>query len=169
MLLCRSVILVRIRGGAFRQFRSMNPTINSKLDRKSQFFRLSGPVIEKSWREQALFQLRKNAIFFVSDRKRASSILVSDCIRSGLRACPKRIENRNPESKVVRFREYFRRGVQTESKRENRNPGEKQRRAQLTGQEPSMTVHTCRQYSAQQHRSTTEAGKRDDTSTPGGC
>ena len=33
---------------------------------------------------------------------------------------------------------------------------------------PFTTVHTCRQSSARQNSSTTEAGKRDDRSIPGG-
>ena len=58
------------------------------------------------------------------------------------------------------------RGVRTASKSENRNPGERRRRAQPTS--PFATVQLCRQSSARQHRATTEADERDGNPIPGG-
>ena len=55
--------------------------------------------------------------------------------------CPKRthaIVNR--KSKFIRFRECFRRGVQTQSKRENRHKGVKRRRAMTYGR---FVIHLC--------------------------
>ena len=85
---------------------------------------------------------------------------------TALRACPNRIEIVNHKSKSIRFRECFGRGVQTESKHENRNTAEKHRRAATYGS--FKTMYTCRQSSARQHRSTRAAGIQDENSTPGG-
>ena len=46
-----------------------------------------------------------------------------------LRACPNRIEIINRKLKSIRFREYFGRSVQIESKREQKNAAEKHGRA----------------------------------------
>ena len=84
----------------------------------------------------------------------------------GVRACPRRIENRKRKSKSIRFRECFGRGVQTESKREKRIAAEKHGRAATY--RPFKTMNTCRQSSIRQHRSTRAASIHDDISTPGG-
>ena len=82
-----------------------------------------------------------------------------------LRACPNRIEIVNRKSKSIRFRECFGRSVQAESKREHRKAAEKHGRAATYG--PFKTMHTCRQSSARQHRSTRAAGTHN-IPTPGG-
>ena len=64
----------------------MNPT--GELDRIYQFFDClvqSETILEQYWIEKAPFQLHNNEKKNVSDRKPAFSILVSDCIISGLR------------------------------------------------------------------------------------
>ena len=87
---------------------------------------------------------------------------ISEMVR--LRACPNRIENRKRTSKSIRFRECFRRCV--ESKRKKRNAAEKRGRAATYG--PFITMNTCQQSSFRQHRSTGAAGIHDNISTPGG-
>ena len=85
---------------------------------------------------------------------------ISEMVR--LRACPNRIENRKRTSKSIRFRECFRRCV--ESKRKKRNAAEKRGRAATYG--PFITMNTCQQSSFRQHRSTGAAGIHDNISTP---
>ena len=86
----------------------------------------------------------------VSDRNSPFSIHRSNRIRIGLRACPERIEIVHRESKSIRFRECFRRGV----RKQNQNV--------------KSEMCTSRQSSARQHRSTKTVGIHDDISTPGG-
>ena len=82
-----------------------------------------------------------------------------------LRACPNRIVVVKRKSKSVRFRECFGRCVRTESNREMRNSGEKQRAAATHG--PFKTMYTCQvQGSATQiHQSSRHIPRHFD---PGG-
>ena len=78
--------------------------------------------------------------------------------------CPKRTTHAivNRKSKFIRFRECFRRGVQTQSKRENRHKGVKRRRAMTYG--PFTTMYACRTSSA---RVAPTAAGRHDEADPG--
>ena len=84
VLLC-GVILVRVCGWTFQHFRCMHPT--GELDRKSQFFRLSGLVgnhHRKMFDLKGTFSTAYECHFLSPIENRLFPILVSVCIRSGL-------------------------------------------------------------------------------------
>ena len=140
------------------------------MDRKSQFFRLSGPLGNHN-----RFLLLKRRFFncmrlpfFVSNRTPASSILVSDCKRSDLRSDTRRlgpsdfrIENSSSCSQSHCVKKHIPR--QLDSSAIGTSPRRQTRGSQsgLGRLGPTRNAaHSARLYAAQDHNNTAVRSRR---------